>query len=294
MQEAQLIVEASALLLPPRRQPATVPSICHLLSRAASFPGAQVQRCRFQVAGCFPGSSRGAMKRDPLPLHPQHPPPPPSGGERPLGRPQQEEDLAAAEGGPPKSPLWVFGYGSLVWRPDFEFTSRKVGFIRGYTRRFWQGDTFHRGSEKMPGRVVTLQEDYEGCTWGVAYELRGDQIAASLKYLNMREAVLGGYDTKLVKFHPQDKETEPILALVYIATPQNPSYLGPASEEDIAAQIIVSSGRSGHNIEYLLRLADFMRYFCPQVEDEHLFSIEEALISILPYIYQPEESSVEE
>ncbi|XP_061486883.1 glutathione-specific gamma-glutamylcyclotransferase 1-like [Rhineura floridana] len=232
------------------------------------------------------------MKQDPLQMHPC-----PSGrGEHPSGRQKEAKDAAAeAEAGSPKSPLWVFGYGSLVWRPDFEFTSRKVGFIHGYTRRFWQGDTFHRGSEKMPGRVVTLQEDYEGCTWGVAYELRGDQIAASLKYLNMREAVLGGYDTKLVKFHPQDKETsEPILALVYIATPQNPSYLGPASEEDIAAQIIVSSGRSGHNIEYLLRLADFMRYCCPQAEDEHLFAIEEALISILPCLYHAEESLAEE
>uniref|UniRef100_A0A8B9NML1 Gamma-glutamylcyclotransferase n=1 Tax=Accipiter nisus TaxID=211598 RepID=A0A8B9NML1_9AVES len=183
-----------------------------------------------------------------------------------------------AEGGE-LPPVWIFGYGSLVWRPGFEFTSRKVGFIRGYSRRFWQGDTFHRGSERM------------ACTWGVAYEVRGKQIAASLQYLNMREAVLGGYDTKLVKFHPQDKDAEePILALVYIATPQNPSYLGPASEEDIAAQIIVSSGCAGHNIEYLLRLADFMRYFCPQAEDKHLFSIEEALTSILPCLYYTEDS----
>ncbi|XP_009997908.1 PREDICTED: cation transport regulator-like protein 1 [Chaetura pelagica] len=128
------------------------------------------------------------------------------------------------------------------------------------------------------------------CTWGVAYEVRGEQIAASLQYLNMREAVLGGYDTKLVKFHPQEEDAEePILALVYIATPQNPSYLGPASEEDIAAQIIVSSGCAGHNIEYLLRLADFMRFFCPQAEDKHLFSIEEALISILPCLCYTEE-----
>ncbi|XP_019407869.1 PREDICTED: glutathione-specific gamma-glutamylcyclotransferase 1 [Crocodylus porosus] len=195
---------------------------------------------------------------------------------------------------PPASqqpPVWIFGYGSLVWRPDFEFSARKVGFIRGYTRRFWQGDTFHRGSEKAPGRVATLLEDYEACTWGVAYQVCGEQIAASLQYLNMREAVLGGYDTKLVKFHPLEKDAdEPILALVYIATPQNPSYLGPASEEDIAAQIIVSSGRAGHNMEYLLRLADFMRYFCPQVEDEHLFSIEEAIVSILPCLCHKEES----
>ncbi|NXX76967.1 CHAC1 glutamylcyclotransferase, partial [Urocolius indicus] len=188
--------------------------------------------------------------------------------------------------------LWIFGYGSLVWRPGFEFTSRKVGFIRGYSRRFWQGDTFHRGSEAMLQHpVTTLSFCSQACTWGVAYEVRGEQIAASLQYLNMREAVLGGYDTKLVKFHPQEKDgEEPFLALVYIATPQNPSYLGPASEEDIAAQIVVSSGCAGHNIEYLMRLADFMRYFCPQAEDKHLFSIEEALISILPRLYCRDES----
>ncbi|NWX42305.1 CHAC1 glutamylcyclotransferase, partial [Steatornis caripensis] len=186
--------------------------------------------------------------------------------------------------------VWIFGYGSLVWRPGFEFTSRKVGFIRGYSRRFWQGDTFHRGSETMV-RAAATGAGRGACTWGVAYEVRGEQIAASLQYLNMREAVLGGYDTKLVKFHPQEKDgEEPILALVYIATPQNPSYLGPASEEDIAAQIIVSSGCAGHNIEYLLRLADFMRYFCPQAEDKHLFSIEEALTSILPCLYYTEET----
>nr|XP_060616585.1 glutathione-specific gamma-glutamylcyclotransferase 1 [Anolis sagrei ordinatus] len=232
---------------------------------------------------------RGAMKRDPLPKQQQQHPP--QAAEHLSGRQAAEE----GQGEMPTSPLWVFGYGSLVWRPGFEFASRKVGYIRGYSRRFWQGDTFHRGSEKMPGRVVTLQEDYNGCTWGVAYELRGDQVAASLKYLNVREAVLGGYITKLVKFYPQEEESEePILALVYIATPQNPSYLGPASEEDIAAQIIVSSGRAGHNIEYLLQLADFMRYCCPQVEDEHLFSIEEALISILPCLYQGEETIVQE
>uniref|UniRef100_A0A8V0ZN69 Gamma-glutamylcyclotransferase n=1 Tax=Gallus gallus TaxID=9031 RepID=A0A8V0ZN69_CHICK len=194
-------------------------------------------------------------------------------------RPEGPEPPAAPSSSDPAAELeprlWIFGYGSLVWRPGFEFTSRKVGFIRGYSRRFWQGDTFHRGSERAPGRVVTLLEDRGACTWGVAYEVCGEQqVAASLQYLNVREAVLGGYDTKLVSFHPQEKEAgEPIQALVYIATPQNPSYLGPASEEDIAAQIIVSRGCAGHN-----------------VEDKHLFSIEEALIALLPCLCHSEKA----
>lgn len=46
-----------------------------------------------------------------------------------------------------KSNLWIFGYGSLVWKPDFAYKRRKVGHITGYKRRFWQGDDFYRGDK---------------------------------------------------------------------------------------------------------------------------------------------------
>ncbi|MBN3326228.1 CHAC1 glutamylcyclotransferase, partial [Atractosteus spatula] len=183
-----------------------------------------------------------------------------------------------------KSSVWIFGYGSLVWKPDFKFSRSKVGYIQGYKRRFWHGDNFHRGSNEMPGRVVTLLEDRDACTWGMAYEVTGAQIEESLKYLNVRENVLGGYVTKVVEFFPRDDNEPSILALVYIATSDNPIYLGPASPEEIAAQIAISSGKTGHNIEYLLRLADFMRVYCPDVKDDHLFSIEAAMFSLMPYL----------
>uniref|UniRef100_A0A6I8P5X8 Gamma-glutamylcyclotransferase n=1 Tax=Ornithorhynchus anatinus TaxID=9258 RepID=A0A6I8P5X8_ORNAN len=189
--------------------------------------------------------------------------------------------------GPEPPSLWIFGYGSLVWRPDFAFRSRRVGFVRGYSRRFWQGDTFHRGCDKRPGRVVTLLEDREGCTWGVAYEVRGEQIGAALRYLNVREAALGGYDTKTVDFHPRDAPDRPLRALAYVATPRNPGYLGPAPAEDIAGQILASRGCSGHNLEYLLRLADFVRLCGPQARDEHLAAIVDAVGALLPRLRPP-------
>ncbi|KPP64231.1 cation transport regulator-like protein 1-like [Scleropages formosus] len=145
--------------------------------------------------------------------------------------------------------LWIFGYGSLVWKPDFKFKRSKIGYIQGYKRRFWHGDNFYRGDDLMPGRVVTLVED-------------------------------GNW----VEFVPRDDDQSPLIALVYIATADNPIYLGPASPEEIAAQISTCKGKTGDNIEYLLRLAQFMRLYCPGVEDDHLFSIEAAALALMPYV----------
>ncbi|CAN9502216.1 unnamed protein product [Ophioblennius macclurei] len=180
-----------------------------------------------------------------------------------------------------KSSLWIFGYGSLVWKPDFVYRRSKVGHIKGYKRRFWHGDDFYRGDKEKPGRVVTLVEDEDACTWGVAYEVTDSQIEESLQYLNTREVKGGGYTTEMVEFTPKEKGQGTMSALVYIATSDNPIYLGPAPVQEIAAQIANCRGNTGHNAEYLVRLAEFMRLYCPEVQDEHLFSIETVLLSIL-------------
>ncbi|CAK6962588.1 glutathione-specific gamma-glutamylcyclotransferase 1 [Scomber scombrus] len=171
-----------------------------------------------------------------------------------------------------KSSLWIFGYGSLVWKPDFKYKRSKVGFISGYKRRFWHGDNFHRGNDELES------------TWGVAFEVTGAQVEESLKYLNVRETVCGGYVTKMVDFYPEGEGQSPVQALVYIATADNALYLGPASPEEIGAQIAVCRGKTGHNMEYLLRLAEFMRKSCPQVEDHHLYSIETAALTMMSYL----------
>ncbi|XP_056261231.1 glutathione-specific gamma-glutamylcyclotransferase 1 [Seriola aureovittata] len=183
-----------------------------------------------------------------------------------------------------KTSLWIFGYGSLVWKPDFRYKRSQVGYIQGYKRRFWHGDNFHRGNDELPGRVVTLIEDDDASTWGVAFEVTGTQVEESLKYLDVRETVCGGYITKMVEFFPQGENQSPVQALVYIATSDNPLYLGRASPAAIGAQIAVSSGKTGHNLEYLLRLAQFMRSSCPHVEDHHLYSIEQAALTMVYYL----------
>ncbi|XP_077863229.1 glutathione-specific gamma-glutamylcyclotransferase 1-like [Saccoglossus kowalevskii] len=75
----------------------------------------------------------------------------------------------------PASSLWIFGYGSLTWKPNFVYSSKKLGYIEGYVRRFWQGNTTHRGVPNAPGRVATLVPSDKGRSWGTAFEVRGNK-----------------------------------------------------------------------------------------------------------------------
>lgn len=152
--------------------------------------------------------------------------------------------------------LWLFGYGSLIWRPDFEAVQASPGYIKGFVRRFYQGSPDHRGVPHFPGRVVTLLPDHpESITWGMAYALKPEAAARILSQLDEREK--GGYERhNLTVYRPT---LEPIQALVYMATSTNPHYLGPAPLDQIAQTILDAHGPSGPNLEYLLKLHDSLR-----------------------------------
>eukprot|EP00095_Tigriopus_kingsejongensis_P002800 maker-scaffold157_size297442-snap-gene-1.29 protein:Tk02800 transcript:maker-scaffold157_size297442-snap-gene-1.29-mRNA-1 annotation:"cation transport regulator-like protein 1-like" len=176
------------------------------------------------------------------------------------------------------STLWVFGYGSLCWHPGFEYGDQAKGHIQGFARRFWQGNTEHRGTKAQPGRVATLVEEHNASTHGMAFQLKGEK---ALKYLEQRECHLGGYITLVTMFHPRESERSPFPVLLYIATESNEHWMGPAKALDIAQQVIDCSGRAGHNVEYVLRLAEWIRREIPETHDEHLFSIEDHLRGLI-------------
>jgi cation transport regulator ChaC len=172
-----------------------------------------------------------------------------------------------------QSAQWVFGYGSLIWRPSFRFEERRSCWIEGWVRRFWQGSTDHRGVPGEPGRVVTLVASPGSRCAGIAYRLPDGEREAILAHLDDRER--GGYARHVVDVHAAHSTT--FRALVFIATEANPEYLGPAPVLEIADQIRRARGPSGPNVEYALRLAEALRAL--DADDSHVFEIAEALAS---------------
>lgn len=169
-------------------------------------------------------------------------------------------------------PTRLFGYGSLIFRPDFPFSSREPARLAGFSRRFYQGSPDHRGTPEAPGRVVTLVAAPGGFTDGVVYELSAEALDVHLAALDHREkAGYARHEVHVTTAHG------PLDALVYLATEDNESWLGPASEEEIAAHVARSRGPSGANTEYVLELARALRAL--GADDPHVFGIEAALLA---------------
>ncbi len=169
------------------------------------------------------------------------------------------------------SSIWLFGYGSLIWRPDFAFLSNRVAWVDGWSRRFWQGSHDHRGVPDAPGRVVTLIPAPGDRCGGMAFEIDADVATGIFEQLDYREK--NGYERYQSPLVFDDGSC--IDGIFYVAGEDNPAYLGAASITRIAEQIKRSSGPSGSNEEYLRNLADALRQHA--IDDEHVFSIERSL-----------------
>ncbi|MEH6709085.1 MAG: gamma-glutamylcyclotransferase [Alloalcanivorax venustensis] len=171
-----------------------------------------------------------------------------------------------------RADVWLFGYGSLIFKADFPFLERRPASIEGWARRFWQGSHDHRGTPERPGRVLTLVERPGTVCAGMAY-----RVAPSVfEHLDVREK--NGYLRFATPMTFADGGHEE--GLVYIATEDNAAFLGPAPEDEIARHIDGSHGPSGANRDYLLRLAEALREL--GAEDEHVFGLERRLLALVP------------
>ncbi len=153
--------------------------------------------------------------------------------------------------------FWVFGYGSLMWRPGFDFTESALAWVNGWHRSLCIFSHVHRGTPERPGLVLGL--DHGGSCQGVAFKVAGRAREKTLAYLRERELVTSVYLEKTVSV--QFAEGGSAEALTYVADRAHSQYAGRLPLETITRLVAEGVGDCGDNpayvrntYEHLLRL----------------------------------------
>jgi len=146
--------------------------------------------------------------------------------------------------------IWVFGYGSLMWRPGFAYEEARHARLTGYRRCFCIYSVYHRGTPARPGLVLGL--DRGGACEGIAYRVAAANVAGTVRYLRAREQVNGVYRETHVPIDVIEGPRHQVLALTYIVERAHPNYAGRLPLALQARLIRAGSGLSGNNLDYLV------------------------------------------
>ena len=146
--------------------------------------------------------------------------------------------------------LWVFGYGSLMWRPGFAYEEALHARLIGYRRCFCIYSVYHRGTLERPGLVLGL--DRGGACEGIAYRVPAARAQETTLYLRAREQVHGVYRETHVPVELVANPHREVLALAYIVERAHPNYAGQLPLAVQGRLIHGACGRSGANLDYLI------------------------------------------
>ena len=150
---------------------------------------------------------------------------------------------------------WVFGYGSLMWRPGFAFVERRAAILHGRRRAFCIYSVHHRGTYERPGLVLGLAPG--GAVRGAAFRVAASDWAETYAYLQEREQPTETYFEAWAKVRLDDGAKAP--ALVYLSDRQHAQWAGHLSLEQQAQLIAGAKGLSGRNIDYLSDLVGHLQ-----------------------------------
>jgi cation transport protein ChaC len=144
--------------------------------------------------------------------------------------------------------LWVFGYGSLMWRPGFDFVERQPALLRGWRRSLCIYSYIHRGTPEQPGLVLGL--DRGGACHGAAFRVAAGARESTLSYLRAREQVTAVYLERNLRVLMVEGKV--VTALTYVADRRHPQYAGSLEREELLRLTAHAVGRSGRNADYIL------------------------------------------
>ncbi|MFN3524051.1 MAG: gamma-glutamylcyclotransferase [Phenylobacterium sp.] len=151
---------------------------------------------------------------------------------------------------------WVFGYGSLMWRPGFPYEERRAATLHGRRRAFCIYSVHHRGTYQRPGLVLGLAPG--GATRGMAYRVAEADWDETYAYLREREQPTETY-VETARFVRLADGRRP-QALVFVSDTAHPQWAGDLSLERQAELIAGAVGLSGRNVDYLRDLVAHLRH----------------------------------
>ena len=148
--------------------------------------------------------------------------------------------------------MWVFGYGSLLWNPEFPIAQSEVATLHGFARSFCMRSIHHRGSEETPGLVLALDAQEDAHCKGLALRVEPGHEEATLAALRERELISSAYVERFLDVELASGEV--VNAVVYVIDPHHVQYCHLELEEQ--ARIIAHAvGGRGPNSEYLFNTA---------------------------------------
>jgi len=183
---------------------------------------------------------------------------------------KRDEMIASA---PPGDMIWVFGYGSLIWNPAFDYDEQRIGRLFGYNRQFCFWSTIGRGSPDAPGMMLAL--DRGGSCNGIVLGVRRERAEEELTSVFMREMT---GQTYFARWGTVKTEQGSVDAITFVANREAENYAGQRSLEETARHIAQGCGHLGPCTDYLFNTAQhledlglndpMLRKLCHLVEQE--------------------------
>lgn len=152
--------------------------------------------------------------------------------------------------------LWVFGYASLIWRPEFEAAEQQLARVHGHHRALRMRSRINRGTPESPGLVFALVSG--GSCQGMVYRIERRRAEHELRRLWLREMPTGVYDPKWL---PCRTGHGTVHALAFTLSKQSPNYTGELADDALLPILRQARGRYGSTLDYLLQTAACLRRF---------------------------------
>lgn len=157
--------------------------------------------------------------------------------------------------------LWVFGYASLIWRPEFAFAERRLAVVHGFHRALEMRSRVNRGTPECPGLVFALVAG--GSCRGMVYRIEHDQAERELERLWLREMPTGVYDPRWLRCRSVvEGHAREVQALAFTLDRRSPNYTGPIRDAEMIEILRLACGRYGSTLDYLLDTAKSLRECC--------------------------------